>query len=68
MGAVPSLYAAAAPGVQPNDYYGSGSFRELRGYPKQVDSNHAAKDADSARKLWAVSEELTAVSYNWQLK
>jgi len=68
MGALPSLYAATAPVVQPNDYYGPGSYMELRGYPKKVDSSAAAKDAELARKLWAVSEELTAVSYNWYLK
>jgi len=38
------------------------------GYPKKVDSNHAAKDDKIARKLGAVSEELTAVSYNWYLQ
>ncbi len=48
MGALPGLYAAAAPGVQPNDYYGPGSFLEIRGYPKKVDSSHAAKDAELA--------------------
>jgi NAD(P)-dependent dehydrogenase (short-subunit alcohol dehydrogenase family) len=65
MGALPTLRAAADPDVQPNDYYGPGGFMEMRGYPKEVDTSDAAKDAALAKKLWQVSEELTAVTYPW---
>ena len=65
MGALPSLYAATAPGVQANDYIGPNSLlMEIRGYPKKVGRSSAAKDGALAKKLWDVSEALTAVSYN----
>jgi len=68
MGALPTLRAAVAEDVQPNDYYGPGGFMEMRGHPQKVDSNTASKDADLAQKLWTVSEELTGVQYNWPVK
>ncbi len=63
MGALPTLYAAVAPDVQGNDYYGPGGFQEFRGYPKKVKpAAHAQKD-DIAKKLWEVSESMTGVCY-----
>jgi hypothetical protein len=44
-------------------YYGPGGFAELRGYPKVVKSNARSHDADLQKRLWAVSEELTGVTY-----
>ncbi len=67
MGALPTLRAAVDPAVQRNDYYGPGGMMEMRGYPKQVDKSDAAKDADLARQLWDVSEQLTGVHYNWPI-
>ena len=63
MGALPTLYAAVAPDVQGNDYYGPGGFQELSGYPKKVESTKRAKRDDVAANLWDVSEEMTGVSY-----
>lgn len=69
MGALPTLYAATAPDMQPNDYIGPNSFlMEMRGYPKKVGRSKAAQDVELAEKLWDVSEEMTAVSYNWSQK
>ena len=65
MGALPTLRAAVAADVQPDDYYGPGGFKEIRGYPKKVDTSDAAKDTELAERLWQVSEELTGVSYSW---
>ena len=65
MGALPSLYAASAPNVQPNDYYGPSSLKETRGYPKKADKSVEAKDPQLAEQLWQVSEEMTAVHYDW---
>lgn len=62
-GALPTLYAATAPDVNGGDYYGPGGFRELRGYPEKVDSSPRSKDPELAATLWAVSEELTGVSF-----
>ena len=38
---------------------------EMRGHPKKVDTSAAAKDDDLADRLWQVSEEMTAVHYDW---
>ena len=63
MGALPTLYAATAPGVEGGDYYGPGGFQEIRGYPVKVDSTPASKDVGVARQLWLESEKLTKVSF-----
>ncbi len=63
MGALPTLYAATAPDVGPNDYFGPDGFQEMRGYPEKVSSTGAAKDAAVAERLWQVSEMLTDVRY-----
>ena len=63
MGALPSLYAAAAPGVQGGDYFGPGGFKELRGYPAKAGSSDEARDPQLAARLWGQSERLTATRY-----
>jgi NAD(P)-dependent dehydrogenase (short-subunit alcohol dehydrogenase family) len=65
MGALPALYAATASDVQGGDYYGPGGWLELRGYPTKVQSSDRSHDTAVAAKLWAVSEELTDVRYDW---
>jgi len=63
MGALPLLYAAAYPGLEGGTYVGPSSFFEQRGYPRPVGSSGAARNEDAARRLWAVSEELTGVHF-----
>ena len=63
-GAWPQLYAAVAP-VQGDDYIGPTGFRGMRGHPGQADRTGAARDEDTARQLWELSEELTGVTYDW---
>lgn len=63
MGALPTLRAATDPGVLGGQYYGPDGFGEQRGYPKVVSSSEKSHDVDVQRRLWAVSEELTGVSY-----
>ncbi len=63
MGALPTLYAAVAPDVQGNDYYGPGGFQEFGGYPKKVECSKRAKRDDVAANLWDVSEKMTGVFY-----
>ena len=63
-GALPTLYAAVAdiPGgsfAGPSGPFGLG----LRGAPKLVARSAAARDAEAARRLWLVSEELTGVGF-----
>ena len=61
MGALPTLRAATDPGVLGGQYFGPDGFGEQRGHPKVVASSVASHDTDAQRRLWAVSEELTAV-------
>jgi NAD(P)-dependent dehydrogenase (short-subunit alcohol dehydrogenase family) len=63
MGALPTLRAATDPGVIGGEYYGPAGFRELRGWPRVVESSTQSHDAEIQRRLWSVSEELTGVTY-----
>lgn len=63
MGALPTLRAAVEPDVDGGDYFGPDGFGEQRGHPvKRGMSSRAKNDAD-AERLWAISEELTGVTY-----
>jgi len=62
-GALPTLYAVTAPGVRGGDYFGPGRVFEMVGPPRPAFSTHASKDAETAKRLWEVSERLTGVAY-----
>jgi NAD(P)-dependent dehydrogenase (short-subunit alcohol dehydrogenase family) len=63
-GALPQLYAATAPEVQGGQYFGPDGPGERRGHhPKPVEFSAAAHDEAAAARLWAVSEELTGVTF-----
>jgi NAD(P)-dependent dehydrogenase (short-subunit alcohol dehydrogenase family) len=64
-GALPQLYAATMPDVDSGLYYGPSGPFEMRGSPKLVGMSAAASDAAGAAQLWALSEELTGVTYTW---
>jgi NAD(P)-dependent dehydrogenase (short-subunit alcohol dehydrogenase family) len=64
-GAWPTLYAATTPDLPGGSYVGPDGFLEQRGNPKLVGSSAAARDDDTARRLWEVSEELTGVRYEF---
>ena len=61
-GARPTLYAATAD-VPGGSYVGPDGFHEMRGEPTLVRPTRAARDPEVARRLWAVSEELTGVRF-----
>jgi NAD(P)-dependent dehydrogenase (short-subunit alcohol dehydrogenase family) len=63
MGALPTLFAATAPGLPGGSYIGPDGFGEQRGHPRIVDRSSAAKNIANAQRLWDVSEELTGVVY-----
>ena len=63
MGALPQLRAATDPAVLGGQYYGPGGLGQTRGYPKIVGSSKKSHDVERQRRLWAVSEELTGVTY-----
>ena len=61
MGALPTLYAATQPGLGGGTYVGPDSFQEQRGHPTIVKPSGRARDPEAARRLWDVSERMTAV-------
>jgi NAD(P)-dependent dehydrogenase (short-subunit alcohol dehydrogenase family) len=63
MGALPTLRAATDPGVLGGQYYGPRGFFGTRGYPKLAKSSRQSHDTAIQRRLWAVSEELTEVTF-----
>ncbi len=60
-GALPSLYAATAPGIISGDFIGPDGFQQTRGFPRKVGSNRRSRDTGIAARLWAVSEERTGM-------
>jgi NAD(P)-dependent dehydrogenase (short-subunit alcohol dehydrogenase family) len=65
MGALDELYAAVAPSAEGGKVYGPDGFREMRGYPVEVESVMSAKKEETAQRLWDLSERLTGVT--WKL-
>ncbi len=63
-GALPQLYAAAAPDVKNGDYFGPDGFLELSGSPRRCGSNAKSKDVAAAQQLWAISEALTKTTFH----
>jgi NAD(P)-dependent dehydrogenase (short-subunit alcohol dehydrogenase family) len=62
MGALPTLFAATQdlPG---DTYIGPDGLGEGRGHPTIVGRSGAARDEETARRLWELSEELTGVAF-----
>ena len=63
MGALPTLRAATDPAARGGQYYGPDGWFEQGGHPKIVRSSRQSHDGELQRRLWAVSEELTGVSF-----
>jgi NAD(P)-dependent dehydrogenase (short-subunit alcohol dehydrogenase family) len=63
-GALPSLYAATAPGVRGGQCYGPRGLFQQRGLPTRVRTTPQADRTDVAGRLWEVSEDLTGVTYD----
>jgi NAD(P)-dependent dehydrogenase (short-subunit alcohol dehydrogenase family) len=64
MGALDELYAAVSASAESGKLYGPDGFREMRGYPVEVQPDGAAKNEETARRLWDLSEKLSGVSWN----
>lgn len=60
-GALPTLYAATAPGVQPDAFYGP--RLGWRGAPVRSWRAKWTLDDTSGERLWAASEKLTSIPY-----
>lgn len=63
MGALPTVFAATAPGVQGNDYIGPNGPFGLWGYPAQAPRTRAAQSKTDAAELWRRSVALTGIDY-----
>jgi NAD(P)-dependent dehydrogenase (short-subunit alcohol dehydrogenase family) len=61
MGALPTLYAATQD--LPGDSYVGPDGLQQHGHPTLVGRSAAAKDAETARRLWELSERLTGVTF-----
>ncbi|WP_103349494.1 SDR family NAD(P)-dependent oxidoreductase [Amycolatopsis sp. CA-128772] len=62
-GALPTLRAATDPAALGGQYDGPAGPGGYRGRPRVVTSTPQSYDVSIQRRLWAVSEELTAVKY-----
>jgi NAD(P)-dependent dehydrogenase (short-subunit alcohol dehydrogenase family) len=60
-GALPQLYAALSPDVEPGAYYGPDGPGEMRGWPTRVTPSATARDPDLARAVWDATERATGV-------
>jgi len=65
MGALNELYAAVDPAAESGRFYGPHGFLENRGYPTEVQPVESAKNEETARRLWILSEELTGVTWKF---
>lgn len=63
MGALPTLRAATDPAASGGQYYGPDGFMETRGHPVVVKSSGRSHEVETQQRLWAVSEQLTDVTY-----
>lgn len=63
-GSLPELGAATLPGLSGGEYVGPRGPGQLRGTPRIVQPVALARDANLAKNLWRVSEELTGVTWS----
>ena len=63
MGALPTLRAATDLTAEGGQYFGPDGFMETRGHPVLVSSSDRSHDTEAQQRLWAASEELTAIRY-----
>jgi len=61
-GAWPTLYAATHEDVDGGDFVGPTGLLGMRGSPGLTEPDQHARDEETARRLWEVSEDLTGVT------
>lgn len=64
-GALPTLYASTVPGLDGNSFVGPEGFGQQHGHPVPVTRSKRARNTGDALRLWAESERLTGVSYDF---
>jgi len=62
-GALPQLRAATDPDANGGEFFGPDGIGEFRGAPKLVRPVGRARDAETGRRLWEVSETMTEVEF-----
>jgi NAD(P)-dependent dehydrogenase (short-subunit alcohol dehydrogenase family) len=65
MGALPTLYAATVEDLPGGSFVGPDAFMEQRGYPHVVTAAGKAYNRADWGRLWALSEELTGVTFEF---
>lgn len=60
-GALPTMFAAAAPQAQGGAFYGPDGFGEMKGYPTLAKIRAKGRDFAAAASLWDLSEAATGV-------
>jgi len=63
-GALPQLYAAAAPRARGGEFFGPDGWFGLRGHPRLVRPSATGADPVLARRLWELSERLSGVRFD----
>ena len=59
-----TLMAALSPQAKGGEYYSPGGFLEIGGAPSNnAKINPRAKDSQTAKQLWSLTEDMTGVSY-----
>lgn len=61
--ALPALFASTAPDIRRGGFYGPSGPFELVGPPGQARIAPTARDAETARRLWEASEQLTGIKW-----
>lgn len=64
-GALPQLFAATDPRAESGQFIGPDGRGGLRGHPAVVQPVESARDPETARRLWELSEQLTGVRYDF---
>jgi NAD(P)-dependent dehydrogenase (short-subunit alcohol dehydrogenase family) len=67
-GTLPVLRAATDPASGGGEYYGPSGFLEIKGPPALASLSKRARDRDTWRRLWEVSEQLTGVGLPQSLR
>ncbi len=59
----PTMLAACGESVKNGDYYGPGGFMEIGGAPAPAKMNKLARDVETGKRLWSLTEEMTGVRF-----
>ena len=61
-GALPTLYACAAE-LEGGEFIGPDGFKQMRGYPTEVEPDERAEDKELRERLWEFSEDELGISF-----